>query len=103
MCVELGHLRLGPVEILNGLEKRHEVHRHRPFPSTGLDHGVENGDVQRPGAIAEDEPVTPCLPIVPLNLLHGPQAVQHVLMTVFFKRAVERLVVGEQKIQGLRL
>ena len=63
---------------------------------------MKNGDVQRPGAVAEDEPVTPRLSVVPLNLLHGPEAVQHVLVTVFLKRAVVRLVVGKQKVQGLR-
>ena len=46
--VQTRHFFLGPVQVFNGLEQRHQVDRQRSLPSTGQRHGVQHRNVQGP-------------------------------------------------------
>ena len=100
--VELGHLGAGAVQILNRLKQRHQIHRQRPLPSAGLGHGMQDCDVIRSRAVAQNVSVTPSFAVVQLDLLHRAEAVQYILMALLVELPLKDAVVAEQEIQSFR-
>ena len=102
MRVELGHLGTRFVQILNRLKQRHQIHGQRPLPSAGLGHGVQDGDVIRTRAVAQNVSVAPGLAVVQLDFLHRAQALKHVLVALLVELPLKDAVEAEQEIQSFR-